>query len=673
MGLSIYDILLVLGTLLPLIAGTFFFFFGWIYDKHNWFYRLTIGGITLITLACQLGLAYGFGDVMRTPFVSLFKWSPLSDFEVTVAFRGDLLSFFFALPLVILTSLLIFYLLVRQPEPEHSADIERGRLYGLLLMAEGTGLAAFYAADLVMLYAWLEALGLCFYLLAGPGLHGVSSPKAAYRSYCASIFAGFAILAPLLVIVSRNGGISLYHQLSPATVDELLFTFVVLGVLVKASQFPFQIIFGKLKKLPAAAHALLSIGTLLPLAVYLPLRLQTIVADRIDLFKALGWLFLPVGALTIFCCGWLALRETALVQRTAYLATGAFGLVVIALGLGNLAAALWQLLGLSLAVPLLFLCADLLQIENDHAPPDPKNAARSIPIQRPALFRAVLTGFYLVGAAGVLGLPLSPAYTARWQTLSGMLEGGYRFYFGLAGTGLVLMMLGLVQGFALFLQEPHQTEDKMRKAAWWPLLSPALLVLVSVGLGFAPILALDWLSYSLNRIPSGGSLGLPKLFFGPGNLFGLLLLLGLAAGLAISWRMRKIHPAPAFNGGQLFGAEADAAEILRRSRNRALVLPQAEEAFGFEDEFFKIGLGDMAPPPPKVEMRLSPADYFGPLTDGLNKAYLLLDSSEGGNFFARLLLRMTGFIRRAIEWLTEKFYPALAAFILLIFIFLLTR
>jgi NADH:ubiquinone oxidoreductase subunit 5 (subunit L)/multisubunit Na+/H+ antiporter MnhA subunit len=387
--------------------------------------------------------------------------------------------------------------------------------------------------------------------------------------------------------------------------------------------------------------------------------------------------------LTIFCGGWLALRETSLVQRTAYLTAAAFGFVVVALGLGNLPAALLQLLGLSLGVPLLFICADLLQIENAPAPPDPKNAALSIPIRRPTLFRPLLVGFYVVGAIGVLGLPFSPAYTARWQTLSEMLGTGYRFYFGLAGTGLALMMLSLIQGFALFLQDPHHTEDRLWNVTWGSLISPGLFALFSAGLGFAPILASDWLSSVTSRVlgvgcwvsgvgndtcpPSPDTLG------GPGSLFGLLLLMGIVGGALIIWRVRKLQPAPAFNGGQLFGAEAEAEQKLYLSRNRAIVLKEEVEAFGFEDEFFKVGLGNMAPPPPKVELRLSSADYFGPLTGRLTEAYKLLDSSYSGGFFARIFLRIIGFIRRAIEWLTVRFYPALAAFILLIFILLLTR
>jgi hypothetical protein len=140
------------------------------------------------------------------------------------------------------------------------------------------------------------------------------------------------------------------------------------------------------------------------------------------------------------------------------------------------------------------------------------------------------------------------------------------------------------------------------------------------------------------------------------------------------WRTgKKIQVAPAFNGGMLFGTEAEAERLLRLSRSKALVVQQEAEAFGFEDEFFKTGLRDMAPPPPKVEVRLSAGEYFGPLMVRLREAFKLPDTSFSGGLFARILLKMLDFIRRFFEWLTERFYPALAAFIVLLFIFLMTR
>lgn len=654
--------------------GTFLFLFGWVFGRQRWLYRLFVFVMALVGLGCQVGLAYGFADGMRTPSSDLFTWSPLDNFEVAVSFRGDMLSFFFALPLSILAFLLIFYLLVRRPDPEHNENIEYGRLYGLLLMVEGAALAAFYSVDLVMLYAWIEALGFFFYLLAGPGLHGASSTKAAYQSYCVSIFAGFAILAPLLVIVSRNGGASRYDQLSPATEDVLLFSFIALGLLAKTAQFPFQLKFGGLKDLPAAAHALAGIGAILPLAIYLPARLQIVAADRVDLLKSLDWLYLFAGAFTIFCCGWLALRESGPVRRAAFLTGGAFGFVIIALGLGDLPAALMQMLGLSLGAPLLFLCADLLQIENAPAPPDPTNAARSIPIRRPALFRILLTAFYLIGGADVIGLPFAPTYAARWQTLNELLASGAKFYFGLAIVGLGLMVLALLYALVLFLQEPHHTEDRLNKASWWPLFVPGLLGLASAGLGFAPALASDWLTTFNSRLPLAGPQRLPNALFGAGSMGGILLLLGLLTGLLVIGLSRKVQPAPVFNGGMLFGAEAEAERKMRLSRSRAIVVQEEADAFGFEDEFFKVGLSHkIAPPPPKVELRMGVTEYFGPLMERLKEPYKLLDTSYGGGLFARIFLRSLDFIRRVFEWLTERFYPALAAFIMLIFIFLLTR
>ena len=84
----------------------------------------------------------------------------------------------------------MFYLLVRNPSAEKGDGIATGRLYGLIFIAEGAGLGAFYSADLVVTYFWLEAAGLALYLLEWAGFAGASARPISYRALGIKFLAG---------------------------------------------------------------------------------------------------------------------------------------------------------------------------------------------------------------------------------------------------------------------------------------------------------------------------------------------------------------------------------------------------------------------------------------------------------------------------------------------------
>ncbi len=686
--MNVSDIILATTPLALVVVGAGLFFFGRLLGGSNsrLFYTVVIVA-ALATFLSQIALAAGFARVggVRTPVANLYTWSPVGDggFSVALAFRGDLLAFLFALPLTALTLLCVLYLLARRPQSETQDGITAGRLYGLILLAEGAGLGAFYCADLVLLYFWLEAVGLALYLLSGPGLRGASARPISYRALGVNFFAGQLIFAPLLVIVSRNGGRSNYTELIPAVLDTTLFVFIVAGCLVKAAQFPFQAWLGSFEDLPGAAYGLLTAGFVFPFAVYLPTRLISLTGDRTDLLTSVSWLLLPVGALTIFFSAIAALRLTAPGQLTAkigLLAAAQFGFIVMALGLDDLPAAFQQLISLAIGAPLLFLCADQLQIENA-PPPNPDNRANPRPLGRPALFRALVIGLYLVGALNFAGLPLSPAYAARWQTLSALLTNGNRFYFGLAVVGLVLTLPALAQGLLLFMNGPRRTADARGEEWFWVLGGPLLLALLSIGLGFNPALAGSWLSNAVGRVRPTGATELSAATLATGGWLGVLAVLGLLVGLGLYWRGRRSLTTTPYNGGLVYGPQADSKPKFARTGRSKMALKLIEEEEvpeGFEDEFFasafkKTPIQKQAPRRPLPDTRLSTADYFGPLNNRLKEVYKLFDTGYGGRFFSLLFLRFMDRVRRVFEWLVERFYPALAAFILIVFIILLTR
>jgi len=675
--LNPFDILLPIGIILPLLAGSAFFFFGWLFESERAALASLVVLVSLVTLVGQVALAVNLAIGEKPPFVKLFAWSPLPNAQVQVAFRADSLSLFFALPLAILVFLVAVYLVSRQPASEEGDDIIGGRLYGLLLLTEGTALGAFYSADLIWLYGWGEVVGLCLYLLAGPGLRGASSERSSFQAYVISVLGGFLIFAPLLVAVSRNGGVSLYTDVSPSSFEVLFFALVLAGVALKTAQFPFQSWLGALNGLPAAAYAFITAGAIFPLAVYIPARLQNIVGDRFNFYQELMPALLPVGAVTILVCGWLAIRELNLTRKVAFVTAGQFGFVLIALGLGEFAAASWQIFSLTLTAPLLWLCADLMQI-GSLPPRKPADRSPAIPISRPPRYRALLVLLYLIGTLGMLGLPLSPVYAARWQVFAGLLDGNYRFYLGLAIIGLITTLVALSHGLVSYLDSPRQTIDGRNLQAWVALAIPLLLGLGVVVLGFYPALATDWVAQLPAAINPNGPQKLAVGALSAGGWFGLLTGLGLLILFGLFLMRPSLKTVAVYNGGALYGLDVEEARKRRESQKKSLLRIEDTMPSGFDDDFFKIGTEAVNQPASSYarsgpEPHLTPADYFGPLTAMFQNFYRALDTSFSGSLLGGVALRVLRFVAWLLEWMTEKFYAALAALIVLLFIILLTR
>ncbi len=658
---------------MPLLVGVGFFFFGWLFEGEQAALSSLAVLASLVTLAGQV--AIGAGLIMgNTPSVRLFTWSPLPNAQVQVAFRADQLSYYFALLVTVLVFIICIYLVARQPSAESGEGITGGRLYGLMLLTEGAALAAFYSSDLIWMYGWGEVVGLCLYLLAGPGLRGASSEPASFQAYAVSVFGGFLILAPLLVAVSRNGGISLYTSVSPSSFEAIFFALITAGGLVKAAQFPFHPWSGAVGKLPAGAYAFIAAGAIFPLAIYIPARVQNIVGSRFNYYNDFAPALLPAGAITALVCAWLAVRESNLTGKVAYVTAGQFGFILIALGLQDFLAASWQIFALVLAAPLLWLCSDLMQIEIIPLIKAPGSRVAPPPLKRPAHYRGALISLYLVGVVSLICLPFTPGYAGRWETLGGLLSGNYRFYFGLAVLSLAVTLAALAQGLLAFLGEQRQTVDGSNRASWISLSIPGLLALATLVFGFDPAPAAEWVGQFTAGVNPGGLQKLPAEVFTGGSWFGLVGAAGLLLLFIIFMAASRVAVAPAFNGGMLYGAEAEEYKKERASRKKAIQMFEEKLPSGFDDDFFKIGTAATTQTTytsTGPEPRLPAGEYFSGLGGRLRYFYRALDTGFSGGWLGGIILRVLGFLVWVLEWMTERFYAALAALIVLLFIVVL--
>lgn len=684
--MSLYNFCLIAGPAILLIGGSLLLVAGRLVP-FRWLYFGFVFTILTLALITQIIVGLGLNTALTKNYavVSLFNYAFIDSFQVQMSFRADWFSYIFALSLVALTLLISVYLALRQPDIEDNRNIKVGRLFGLIMLAAGTALAAFYTADLIMLVFWLETFGLITYLLIGPGLRGATSSNAAYQAFGVTWLGGLLIFVTFLIIISRNGGNALYPNLAPATLDNLLFGLVVIGAILKAAQFPVSSWLGDLNQLPAAVYGLLCAGAIFPLAIYVPLRLQLIAAPSgQDFLASDGWLLLLAGALALLTCGWLGIRELEYTKKSVYLVLTQMSFAIIAVGLDDFRMAGLQIISLLLFAPALFICADLMAIESAPPPPNPSGKGAPVPVNRPPYYRYILTTLYAISAVGAVGLPIALSYPVHWQILSDLLTQGSRlsyFSFACVIIGIILSLAIAAQILASFLNAEIRTVEAANNRSYWTLIVPGLFALASLIAGFNPAILDNWLNKFTTGLAAPDQITVPRSLLEPSGWFGLLALLAglIAVGLYVG--KRKFLAAPVFNGGLL--SEEEITELnkqWRKIRGREqLSLTVAEEALpsGFEDEFFRSGFRGQAvaqaQAQAKIEPRLATTDFFGPLNSRLRPIYQIFDTSFGGGLFGRIGLIVLGRLRTAFEWATARFYAALAAFLLIILIILLTR
>jgi hypothetical protein len=315
-----------------------------------------------------------------------------------------------------------------------------------------------------------------------------------------------------------------------------------------------------------------------------------------------------------------------------------------------------------------------MQIENIALIKAPGSRVAPPPLKRPARYRGALISLYLVGVVSLIGLPLTPGYAGRWQTLNGLLAGEYKFYFGLAALSLVVTLAALGQGLLVFLGGKRQTVEGSNRASWISLSVPGLLALAILVFGFNPAFAAEWVGQFTAGVDPDGLQKLPAEVFTGGSWFGLLGAAGLLLLFIIFMVASRVVVAPAFNGGIHYGAEAEEYKKERASRKKAIQKFEEKLPSGFDDDFFKIGTAATTQTTyssTEPEPRLPAGEYFSGLSWRLRYFYRALDTGFSGGWLGKLILKVLGFLVWVLEWMTERFYAAVAALIVLLFIVVL--
>jgi len=215
------------------------------------------------------------------------------------------------------------------------------------------------ANNFVQLYLFWELVGVCSYLLVGFWYHKESARKAALKAFITNRIGDFGLLLAVLLIALQFKVTHfhlIYLKIASGAAFELL---PVIGVCLvwaacaKSAQFPLYFWLPDAMEGPTPTSALMHAATMVTAGVFLLARAWPMIAAVEGLPHAIAW----IGAFTALFAAIVAGTKKDLKRILAYSTVSHLGLMMLAMGLGQVGVALFHLIVHGFFKAALFLCA----------------------------------------------------------------------------------------------------------------------------------------------------------------------------------------------------------------------------------------------------------------------------------------------------------------------------
>ncbi|MEV0768580.1 NADH-quinone oxidoreductase subunit 5 family protein [Nocardia salmonicida] len=329
------------------------------------------------------------------------------------------------------------------------ADQPRARFYGLMLVFAAAMLTTVVAQNIVtLLMAW-EIMGAASYALIGFHWRDdfrVSSGLVAFLTTRTGDVGLYLAAGALLA-----GGDGTLAMDSAAGVEsgwrDVVAAGVLLAALGKSAQLPFSFWLSRAMSGPSPVSALLHSATMVAAGAYLLLRMQPLLASTSWAGPTTAW----IGVATAIVLGAVAVCQADLKQLLAASTCAQIGFIVVAAGVGGVAAGTGQLVAHAATKSLLFLGAGAwLSALGTKQLTGLRGVARTYP---------VVGVTFTIGALSLAGVPPF----ALWPTKDAVLAVARSDSIALYLAGMVAAVLSAVYaGRALVLVWSRPTGDTER-------------------------------------------------------------------------------------------------------------------------------------------------------------------------------------------------------------------
>ncbi|MDQ4099464.1 MAG: NADH-quinone oxidoreductase subunit L [Chloroflexota bacterium] len=349
--------LLFLIPVLPLAAFAINILFGRSYlgDKAHWV------ALPAVFLAWLLSV-FVFFDVRANHEAlhqTLFTWIPSGSFTVDVSLYADQLT---AVMLLVVTT--VGFLVHVYSVGYMHGDGGYYRFFSYLPLFVFSMLMLVLADNLLLLFVFWEAVGLCSYLLIGFWFRRRSANNAAKKAYIVNrvgdVGFGLGIMLAYWTFgtINFHGEEGIFAQaahysdlgISTGTLTAIALLLFV-GACGKSAQFPLHVWLPDAMEGPTPVSALIHAATMVTAGIYLVARAHTIFEQSETAMVVVAL----IGAFTALMAATIALTQYDIKRVVAYSTLSQLGYMAFALGTGAWIAAIFHLMTHAFFKGLLFL------------------------------------------------------------------------------------------------------------------------------------------------------------------------------------------------------------------------------------------------------------------------------------------------------------------------------
>ena len=405
--------------------------------------------------------------------------------------------------------------------------------------------------NLLVLYVGWELVGICSYLLIGFWYERRSAAEAAKKAFITTRIGDVGLLVGILLLYNKVGTFhipTILDAVEAGALSDGIMTLsailIFLGAMGKSAQFPLHVWLPDAMEGPTPVSALIHAATMVVAGVYL-------VARMLPLFEAapaVSELVIAIGLITAVMGATMALSSTDLKRVLAYSTVSQIGFMMLALGHGALAAAMFHLATHALFKALLFLGAgNVLHAVGEHSDVDIRRLGglRS---------RMPLTSVvFVIAALALSGIPPLSGFWSKDEILQGIWNYGNPATLVITIGAFFLSALYMTRLCWLVFFGKLKTENESAHEAPPVMTGPiALLGILTLVFGFT---APDWLDNVLG-LP-GEATGFGSFVLDKAGSFhehvvlaaisSVVALVGIALGLAL-YRQGMSLPGPVERG-----------------------------------------------------------------------------------------------------------------------------
>ena len=500
--------------LLPLASFLILGLFGhWIKDKAHFVAVPAVVVSWLFSLLVFFDVANGH----QTSF-PLYTWLTSGTLDIHIGFSIDRLTAVMLLLVTTVSSLVHIYTIgYMHGEPGYA------RFFSYIALFTFSMLMLVMADNLLQLFIFWEAVGLCSYLLIGHWYDRPAACSAATKAFIVNRIGDFGFMLGLLLVWSSFGSLD-YHEifvrahesagdvinvLGPfgGTWDVSVLTLICIllftGAVGKSAQVPLHVWLPDAMEGPTPISALIHAATMVTAGVFMVARL----APLYNLSPTAMTVVAITGGITMVVGATIALTQTDIKRVVAYSTVSQLGYMIMACGLGAYASGIYHLLTHGAFKALLFLGCGSVIIALHHE--QDMRRMGGLKDKLPVTYWT-----FVVGSLALAGFPLTSGFFSKDDLLISAWSAGPLGQF-LTVLGLVTALMTAFYSFRLVFVtfwgpshvDPHHAGHvhEPSKAMTIPLMILAVLSIVTGYLGIPEFLGPMFETEAGGAVHEGGA------------------------------------------------------------------------------------------------------------------------------------------------------------------------